>query len=219
MRETSFVRDALLDGIALRSQRRANPFKLGLIGSTDTHQSDPGNTDARRHSRFAHAMDSPESAREVLAGTHPAAGPWRRLSEGGLAGVWAEANTRADIFDALRRREAFGTSGSRLRIRFFAGDLPADIGARDDALEMAYARGVPMGSDLEGDEPPTFWVRAAQDPAAATLDRIQAIKGWVEGRAPPLGVGRRVLRRARARGGWALPTVAGDRGHRDLRAP
>ena len=181
VRDTSFVRDALLDGIALKSQRRANPFKLGMIGSTDTHQSDPGNTDARRHSRFAHAMESPESAREVLAGTHPAAGPWRRLSEGGLAGVWAEANTRADIFDALWRREAFGTSGSRLRIRFFAGDLPADIGARDDALEMAYARGVPMGGDLEGAAPPTLWVWAAQDPAAATLDRIQAIKGWVEG--------------------------------------
>ena len=183
VRETSLVRDALLDGIALKSQRRANPFKLGMIGSTDTHQSDPGNTDARRHSRFAHAMESPESAREVLAGTHPAAGPWRRLSEGGLAGVWAEANTREDIFDALWRREAFGTSGSRLRIRFFAGDLPADIGARDDALEMAYARGVPMGGDLDSAAPPTFWAWAAQDPAAATLDRIQVIKGWVEGDA------------------------------------
>ena len=180
-RETSFVRDALLDGIALKSQGRDNPFKLGMIGSTDTHQSDPGNTDARRHSRFAHAMESPESARELLAGAHPAAGPWRRFSEGGLAGVWAEANTRADIFDALRRREAFGTSGSRLRIRFFAGDLPADLGSRDDALEIAYARGVPMGGDLRNGNAPTFWAWAAQDPAAATLDRIQAIKGWVEG--------------------------------------
>ena len=177
--ETSFVRDALLDGIDLASQGRANPFKLGMIGSTDTHQSDPGNTDPRRHSRFAHAMESPESAREVLDGAHPLA-PWRRFSEGGLAGVWAEANTREDIFDALRRREAFATSGSRLRIRFFAGDLPADLGARRDALEIAYARGVPMGGDLEGGDAPTFWVWAAQDPAAATLDRIQAVKGWVE---------------------------------------
>ena len=178
--ETSFVRDALLDGIDLASQGRANPFKFGMIGSTDTHQSDPGNTDPRRHSRFAHAMESAESAREVLDGAHPLAGPWRRFSEGGLAGVWAEANTREDIFDALRRREAFATSGSRLRIRFFGGDLPADIGARDDALEIAYARGVPMGGDLNGGNPPTFWVWAAQDPAAATLDRIQAVKGWVE---------------------------------------
>ncbi|MDE0349282.1 MAG: DUF3604 domain-containing protein [Gammaproteobacteria bacterium] len=178
--ETSFVRDALLDGIDRKSRGRINPFKLGMIGSTDTHQSDPGNTDARRHSRFAHAMETPESARELLAGAHPLAGPWRRFSEGGLAGVWAEANTRTDIFDALRRREAFATSGSRLRIRFFGGDLPADMGAREDALEIAYARGVAMGGDLEGGDPPTFWVRASQDPDAATLDRIQAVKGWVE---------------------------------------
>ncbi len=178
--ETSFVRDALLDGIDLASQGRPNPFKLGMIGSTDTHQSDPGNTDASRHSRFVHAMETPESAREFLEGAHPLAGAWRRFSEGGLAGVWAEANTREDLFDALRRREAFATSGSRLRIRFFGGDLPADIGAREDALEIAYARGVSMGADLEGEDPPAFWVRASQDPEAATLDRIQAVKGWVE---------------------------------------
>ena len=178
--ETSFVRDALLDGIDRASQGRTNLFKLGMIGSTDTHQSDPGNTDASRHSRFVHAMENPESARELLEGAHPLAGPWRRFSEGGLAGVWAEANTRADIFDALRRREAFATSGSRLRIRFFGGDLPADIGAREDGLEVAYARGVPMGGDLADGDSPTFWVWAAQDPDAATLDRIQAVKGWVE---------------------------------------
>lgn len=179
--ETSFVRDALLDGIALESKGDVNLFKFGMIGSTDTHQSDPGNTDASRHSRFAHAMETPKSAQELLDGAHPLAGPWRRFSEGGLAGVWAEANTREDLFDALRRREAFATSGSRLRIRFFGGDLPADLGARSDALGAAYASGVPMGGDLGAGDAPTFWAWAAQDPSAATLDRIQAIKGWVEG--------------------------------------
>ena len=107
-------------------------------------------------------------------------GPIRRLSAGGLAGVWAEANTRADIFDALQRREAFATSGSRMRIRFFAGDLPENLGAEPDAVAVAYERGVPMGSDLPQTDAPRFWVWASQDPAGPPLERIQIVKGWME---------------------------------------
>jgi hypothetical protein len=94
--------------------------------------------------------------------------------------VWAQSNTREDIFDALQRREAFATSGSRLRIRFFAGDLPEDMANRADAVSIAYARGVPMGSDLTTTTDPRFWVWAAQDPSRATLDRVQVVKGWIE---------------------------------------
>ena len=93
----------------------------------------------------------------------------RRFSPGGLAGVWAEANTRADIFDALHRRETFGTSGSRMRIRFFAGDLPEDLGTRDNRIALAYERGVPMGSDLNTTAAPRFWVWATQDPTGTPL--------------------------------------------------
>ena len=107
-------------------------------------------------------------------------GPIRRLSAGGLAGVWAQANTREDIFDALQRRETFATSGSRMRIRFFAGDLPEDLAAEADPVAVAYERGVPMGSDLIATGAPRFWVWASQDPAGPPLERIQIIKGWIE---------------------------------------
>ena len=83
-----------------------------------------------------------------MSRVHPVVRELRRTNVGGLAAVWAESNTREDIFDALQRREAFATSGSRLRVRFFAGDLPEDMESRRDALEVAYERGVPMGESL-----------------------------------------------------------------------
>ena len=177
--ESSFVRNALLDGIQLASTGAENPFKLGMIGSTDTHMSDPGNTDAERASRFAGAYGDADAVRNVFGLHHVVVGPMRRISEGGLAAVWAESNTRADIFDALDRREAYATSGSRIRLRFFAGDLES-IDATNDALSVADQNGVPMGADYRGADAPTFWVWAIQDPDSATLDRVQVVKGWIE---------------------------------------
>ena len=89
-------------------------------------------------------------------------------------------HTRADIFDAMKRRETFATSGSRLRIRFFGGDLPEDVGAQDNPVALAYERGVPMGSELAVKSAPRFWVWAVQDPSGPPLDRIQIVKGWIE---------------------------------------
>ena len=179
--ETSFLRNALLNGIQLASEGQTNPFKLGMIGSTDTHASDPGNTNPRN--RYAQASNVPFGlgVKRLFEAAHPVVGPIRRTGTGGLAAVWAESNTREDIFDALRRREAFATSGTRIRVRFFAGDLPAEVGSQADALAIAYERGVPMGADLAaGLAEPRFWVWAAQDPNGVSLDRIQVIKGWVE---------------------------------------
>jgi hypothetical protein len=179
--ETSFLRNALLNGIQLASEGQTNPFKLGLIGSTDTHASDPGNTDPRN--RYAQAANIPLGigVNRLFETTHPVVGPIRRTDTGGLAAVWAESNTREDIFDALKNREAFATSGTRIRVRFFAGDLPAELGSQADALAIAYERGVPMGADLAtGAAKPRFWVWSAQDPNGVSLDRIQVIKGWVE---------------------------------------
>jgi hypothetical protein len=178
---TSYVRNALLNGIQLASEGHTNPFKLGMIGSTDTHNSDPGNTDPQN--RLARAANIPLGigVKRLFDMTHPVVGPIRRTDTGGLAAVWAESNTREDIFDALRRREAFATSGTRIKVRFFAGDLPEDLGGQTDALAIAYERGVPMGADLGGGAgAPRFWVWAAQDPNGVSLDRIQVIKGWVE---------------------------------------
>jgi hypothetical protein len=176
--EASFVRNALLDGIDMADEGRTNPFKLGMIGSTDTHSSNPGDTDAQNMARFRPVKGNAEALKQIFRQDHPIAGPLRRFSEGGLAAVWAESNTRADIFDALQRREAFATSGSRMRIRFFGGNLPQDLAATGD-VAAAYASGVPMGGDLDGGSVPRFWAWAVQDPRGATLDRIQIVKGWV----------------------------------------
>jgi hypothetical protein len=178
--ESSFVRNALLDGMQMASEGRTNPFKLGMIGSTDTHQSDPGNTDAQSPARFANAVGNAQAVEQIFQQSHVVAGAFRRFTEGGLAAVWAGANTRDEIFDALQRREAFATSGSRIRVRFFAGDLPADLGNRSDPVELAYQNGVPMGAELTAEQPPAFWVWAAADSASATLDKVQVIKGWLE---------------------------------------
>ncbi len=177
--EPSFLRNALLTGLAMGAEGGQNPYKLGVIASTDTHLSDPGNTARQIPAQFD-GIDFSFAVKRAFELDHVVIGPIRRVSAGGLAGVWAEANTRADIFDALRRREAFGTSGSRIKLRFFAGSYSGDIGDSLDPIATAYANGVPMGSDLPHLEDPGFWVWASQDPSAPALDRIQVVKGWVE---------------------------------------
>ena len=177
--DTSFVRNALLDGLQLAGERGINPFKLGIIGSTDTHGSDPGNTDPRN--RFAPARGNAEAVQQLLEREHIVVGKIRRTSAGALAAVWAADNTRAEIWDALHRREAFATSGSRLKVRFFAGALPQDMDNSAAKVAAAYANGVPMGGTLEDiKSAPSFWVSAARDPLGAPLDRVQVIKGWLE---------------------------------------
>jgi hypothetical protein len=173
--EQSFVRNALMQGITMRSTGAVNMFKFGLIGSTDTHNSDPGNTASRESSRGAAASGNKAAVEQLFAAEHIVAGAARKMDVGGLVGVWAESNTRNDIFSALQRRETFATSGSRLMIRFFAGDIPSD----EPTLEELYSRAVPMGSDSTH-EAPSFWVQAMRDPDSAPLDRVQVIKGWIE---------------------------------------
>lgn len=183
IRPRSMWRNILLDGLDLGSKGDFNPYKLGVIGSTDNHASDPG------HARgipttFAPAEGLGFAVDRIFEADHVVAGPVRRWTSGGLAGVWAESNTRGDVFDALQRREAFATSGSRLRIRFFAGELPENIGEASDPVSLAYAHGVPMGGDLEGIASPKFWTWASKDPRGAALDRIQVVKGWIDDGEP-----------------------------------
>ncbi len=180
-RASSMLRNVLLDGLELGEEDDLNPYKLGVIGSTDTHQSDPGNTSPDEiPPQFAPAASLSLAANRLLETDHIVAGPVRQLTAGGLAGVWSEANTREDIFAALQRREAFATSGSRMRIRLFAGNLPEDLLDREDAIATAYETGVPMGSSLNDTTEPRFWVWASQDPDGSSLDRIQIVKGWIE---------------------------------------
>jgi hypothetical protein len=176
----NFVRNALRRGLQLERGIGVNPFKLGIIAGTDTHNGTPGATDEATYQGHLGLDD---------------ANPRRRLrldlgsnSAGGLAAVWAEENSRTAIFAALKRRETFGTSGTRLRVRFFGGwDLPQDMCRSSSFAHSGYAQGVPMGGDLAARAGgiPGFAVWALQDPGTSgspgtPLQQIQIIKGWVD---------------------------------------
>ena len=107
----------------------------------------------------------------------------QEFSSGGLAGVWAPQNTREAIWDAMQRKETFGTSGPMMKVRFFGGfDYAADDVNKADFVKVAYAKGVPMGGDLKpgAGKAPTFLVMALKDPKSGNLDRIQIVKGWLD---------------------------------------
>ena len=167
----SYVRPALKRGLGLEAELGVNPFKFGLIGSTDSHNglatADSGNF----WGKFAGNEPSPFRA---LTGTI--------YTASGYAAVWAEANTRQALFAAFKRREVYATTGPRIVLRFFGGWDYADAdAARPDFAELGYRKGVPMGGDLaqtESGKSPRFLIRAVKDPDGANLDRIQVVKGW-----------------------------------------
>ena len=179
-----YAREALIRGMKYEQEGRGNPFKYGFIGDSDTHNAAASIEEDNYTGKFGfeqeprHRLEGPpgvpESAIEQV----------QRFSSGGVAGVWAESNTREAIFDAMRRRETFATSGPRLRVRMFAGyAYPEDVMGSADWLERAYAGGVPMGGELAtavSGVAPTFLVAAAKEAQGANLDRIQIIKGWIE---------------------------------------
>jgi hypothetical protein len=195
------VRDALVEGLRLRPQfQGVNPYKLGLVGGSDTHNGDPGNV--REDSFRGHGGvldDSPDvllGAWVCPDGSDTCATTARvfnqkafRLNPGGLTGIWAEENTRASLFAALMRREVYATSGPRIAVRLYAswGALPAT--ACDDLAAGKNLDAVPMGGDLVAPPPgkaPQLVVRAVADPIQGTpLQRIEIIKGWIDSSGTP----------------------------------
>ncbi len=184
----SYVREAWGNGLSLEETQGWNPYRFGVVAATDGHNS-AGSVEEDRFWSKVGTLDSTG----VLRGSVPIKGPdgadfysetyYRFWGASGLAGVWAEENTRASIYQALRRKETFGTSGPRLRIRLFGGvDLARDLAGRADAIDVAYAQGVAMGGDLvvADGEAPSFLAWAIKDPAGTDLDRLQMIKVWVE---------------------------------------
>jgi len=183
----SYVRQAYLNGLKMQAEGGVNPYKLGVIGSSDTHNasyagdeddywSKVGLRDADGVLRGSVPLSEPRANGELYADTY-----FNTWGAAGLAGVWAEENTRAAIYDAFRRKETFGTSGTRMKVRFFAGnDLPELDD--EDLIGKAYGGGVPMGGDLIANaaEIPSFIAWVAKDPNSASLQRLQIIKGWVE---------------------------------------
>jgi hypothetical protein len=172
----SYVRTALLRGLEVESRVGVNPFKFGVIGSTDAHTSASSPDEDNFHGKTAR-----DSIPEHKFGEQQ--GPYAEMSASGIAGVWASANTREAIFAAFRRKEVYATTGPRIAVRFFGGFSfrASDARARDIA-RVGYAKGVPMGGDLTAapkGRAPTFLIHAAKDPLGANLDRVQVVKGWL----------------------------------------
>jgi hypothetical protein len=185
MLEFEYVRSALKNGLLLEQELGVNPYKFGLVGSTDAHT---GLTAVEEDNFFGKTSSSEPSAERL---THPfVRAPsgevimnWETTASG-YAAVWATENTREALWDAMARRETYATTGPRMIVRFFGGwdFAPGDANSRLPA-NVGYAKGVPMGGDLH-DAPegraPTFLVAALKDPIGANLDRIQIIKGWLD---------------------------------------
>ncbi|WP_237067139.1 DUF3604 domain-containing protein [Microbulbifer guangxiensis] len=179
-----YAREALIRGLKLQSQGNGNPFKFGFIGDSDTHNGASAIEEDNYTGKFGFEID-PKHRLEGPPGVDAAgAKQVRSFSSGGVAAVWAEANTRDGIFEAIKRKETYATSGPRLKVRFFGGyDLDGISLGSQDGLTQAYKNAVPMGGDLRPTtgKAPTFVVHAMKETDGANLDRIQIIKGWVDG--------------------------------------
>ncbi len=177
-----FVRGALRNGLAEWARVGENPFQFGFIGSTDTHNATPGEvTETNWQGHTGDADDEPEEALEPPGGVTISL---RTSSPGGLAVVWAERNTRADLFDGMRARETYATSGPRIVARFFGGfGYADDICDNPDLVQVGYDEGVPMGGVLTGTgdgAAPVLVVNTLKDPESVQLQRVQIIKGWLD---------------------------------------
>ena len=239
----SYVRNAFRRGLEIEAGGVSNPYKLGVIGSSDTHVA-AGAFDEETYWGASGLMQATGEQRGSLPGEPAGAGASLQdpsaaaapIDDGtgriypfttaitngasGLAAVWANENTRESIFDAMRRKETFGTSGTRIQVRFFGG---AELSGLDldapDLVAAAYETGVAMGGDLTGEsggddsEAPSFLVWAMQDTMAAPLQRVQIVKGWESGgETAEHGLRRRLLRRPRSRPGH--PPLPRQRRHR-----
>ncbi|MES2016167.1 MAG: DUF3604 domain-containing protein [Pseudomonadota bacterium] len=182
------VRGVLRRGLQQQGRLGFNPYKFGFVGGTDNHNGTPGDTSENTYKGHGGSNDATPQRRLGLEST-----PVTRtlgikgyeINPGGLTGVWAEENTRESIWDGLYRRESWGTSGTRIRLRVFGGyDFAAGFHLKPDLLKAASATGVPMGADL-GAAPtgnaPSFVVWAMRDANSAPLQRLQIIKGWSSG--------------------------------------
>ncbi len=182
MLEGEYGRSALKLGLKLKSKLGTNPYKFGFIGSTDSHTTLATADDNLFFGKASNVEPSKERWKHPFITSDKASiMTWETVASG-YAAVWATENTREAIWDAMNRKETYGTTGSRMQVRFFGGWSFSDEDLAGDWVKSGYDKGVPMGGDLkEGlDKTPSFIVHALMDPEYGSLDRVQVIKGWME---------------------------------------
>jgi hypothetical protein len=180
-----YAREALKNGLVLEKKLGTNPYKFGFTGATDSHTSLSTAEEGNFFGKHSGYEPSPERLTHPFMQTENGEIFAWQMVAAGITGVWAHENTRASLFDAMDRKELYGTTGPRITVRFFGGwnYTDADINSREPAFR-GYEKGVPMGADLsapaEDATAPSFMVFALRDPIGANLDRIQIVKGWLD---------------------------------------
>jgi len=175
-----YVRQGLVEGMILEDKLGTNPFKMGIVSGADSHSGYSNNEEFNFHGSHGALEDTPKKRLNPVsdaAGDMPS-----RLGSAGTTAVWADENTRAGVFDAMKRKETYGTSGTLIRLRFFGGwNYSKNLVKDKKFVEKAYKGGVPMGQDLpkKTTKAPSFAVQAMKDPQSGNLDRIQIIKGFI----------------------------------------
>ena len=179
-----YARSALKRGLAVEDRIGVNPYKFGMIGSTDSHTAMSSAEEDNFHGKMALDSTPGTKKEDIIPGT-----PGWDMGAAGLVAVYAEQNTRASIFDAMQSKEVYATTGPRIQLRFFGGwyYLASDVSA-SDMIAIGYKKGVPMGGDLNkapANKSPSFMISAIKDPVDANLDRVQVVKGWLDKEGKP----------------------------------
>ncbi len=181
---SEYIRDALKNGLKLEQELGVNPFKYGMAGGTDDHTGITSTEEDNFFGKFKTSEPSNKRWSENAMNFDGRTMKGWELGASGWTGVWATSNTREAIWDAMKRKETYASTGPRITVRFFGGfDFAASDLAKTNWVEAAYGKGVPMGGDLTAttaSKAPSFIVMAAKDPMSANLDRVQIIKGWVD---------------------------------------
>jgi hypothetical protein len=184
-----YARSGLQRGMALEEKLGTNPFKFGMIGSTDSHTGFPQVEENNFLGKYGVASPNPKNQDRWKKEWPPVDGTVAKMigwesQSAGLAAVWAKENTRESIWDAMKRKEVYSTTGPRMSVRLFGGfDFSKDDIFSNDFVNIGYSKGVPMGGDLSKapkGKSPSFLVAAVKDPDGANLDRVQVIKGWLD---------------------------------------
>jgi hypothetical protein len=173
-----YVRSALKRGLVIEEKIGTNPYKFGMIGSTDSHTAMSSAEENNFHGKMAIDSTPGTKSEEIIPGT-----PGWEMGAAGMVAVWATENSRESLFDAMQRKEVYATTGPRIKLRFFGGYDFKSKDLQKDFVAIGYTKGVPMGGDLNKAsrrKAPVFIVHAMKDPAEANLDRLQIIKGWVD---------------------------------------